>query len=121
MLGALESLIGRASVAKRQTIANPRDVNSRSNVTMEAGPRTVSRSAQIRTRTVSQPLQTRKGRSKKNAKETIKMPSGVTTNVQLDVLARRLALPNCLSPWIAMRGWDGLVQRGETPNYDGCI
>jgi len=30
-------------------------------------------------------------------------------------------LVECLSPWIAMGGRDGLVQRDETPNHDSCI
>ena len=29
-------------------------------------------------------------------------------------------LVDCL-PWIAMGGWNDPIQRGKTPDYDGCI
>ncbi|KYN04508.1 hypothetical protein ALC62_04621 [Cyphomyrmex costatus] len=70
-------------------------VTARDSALGGTGTRTVSRSVQIRTRAVSRSIQTRTGyeKKKKNVEETIKMPTGATTNVQLLQLAKRMRVP----------------------------
>ena len=98
MLGVLGSLIGgAASVAK----VNDSKAARRQLEELQRHDRAWNRAADcisLRINTdsdcISAPLQTRTGCSrKKNAKETIKMSSGATINVQLNEFARRMRIP----------------------------
>jgi len=58
---------------------------------------TVSCAVQIWKRIISRPVQTWTGhnieKEKKNVEKTLKIPAGITTNIQLDQLARRMRIP----------------------------
>ncbi|KYN40000.1 hypothetical protein ALC56_05608 [Trachymyrmex septentrionalis] len=116
MLGALGSLIGgAASVAKA---VNDNKAARRQLEELQRHDRAMEQGRGLYLAPYNRQLQ----RKKKNVKETIKMPSGATTNAQLNELAKRMRIPyfrgvfmrNALPTSGAHRNESGIVNLDAT-------